>query len=234
MNVPLLGSGLLGGALATDATAFVQTLVSQPLVGGALAGWLWGDPWTGIEIGALLQLFALAALPLGGHTPDDYATGGIVGPAVAIHAGAAFPTPGPGAAVLTGIGAAFLVAWVGRAVTRWVRGRNEGLTRWAESEVGAGRAAALDHAHALALAHQFLIGAGYTWAALGLALPASRWLLAREGWALGRAAAVAEPALWAVGAGLAVRQLVPLRRSTVLGFLVLLIALLALRGVSLR
>src|SRR5689334_2111410 len=65
LSASLVLTGLLGGWLAADATACFQLLVSQPLVGGALAGCVWGDAYAGMQVGALLQLFALAGLPLG-------------------------------------------------------------------------------------------------------------------------------------------------------------------------
>src|SRR6185503_7633792 len=83
---------LLGGWLAADATAFLQLLVSQPLVGGALSGWILGDAFAGAQVGALLQLFALAGLPLGGRTPEDFASAGVVGPVVALTVQRDLPT----------------------------------------------------------------------------------------------------------------------------------------------
>ena len=65
MSLSLLFTGLLGGVLAADATAMAQFLISQPLVGGALTGLLWGNLEMALQVGALLQLFALARLPLG-------------------------------------------------------------------------------------------------------------------------------------------------------------------------
>ena len=38
-------------------------MISRPLVAGALTGWLLGDPVTGLEVGAMLELFHLAGMP---------------------------------------------------------------------------------------------------------------------------------------------------------------------------
>jgi len=89
--VTWLLTGLLGGWLAADATALAQVLVSQPIVGGALSGLLWGDLEMGLRVGGLLQLFALSRPPLGGRTPEDFAAAGVVGPATAAALGTLSP-----------------------------------------------------------------------------------------------------------------------------------------------
>src|SRR5262249_48160604 len=110
----LLLTGLLGGWLAADATAFFQLLLSQPLVGGALAGAVWGDATSGMQVGALLQLFALAGLPLGGRTPEDYASAGVVGPSVALYLRHELATASFAAPLVCGTAAGLVAALVGR------------------------------------------------------------------------------------------------------------------------
>src|SRR5262245_32486890 len=110
----LLLTGLLGGWLAADATALAQLLVSQPLVGGTLAGWIWGDAMTGMHVGALLQLFALAGLPLGGRTPEDFASAGVIGPIVALAVHHELPSATPAVPLVLGAVAGLVAAIVGR------------------------------------------------------------------------------------------------------------------------
>jgi mannose/fructose/N-acetylgalactosamine-specific phosphotransferase system component IIC len=229
VSPPLLLTGLLGGWLAADATALAQVLVSQPLVGGALTGLAWGDLPAGLRVGALLQLFALAGLPLGGRTPHDYASAGVVGVAVAAALGRSVPAPLYATPALLGVAAGLAAALAGQPVIRWVRVRNEGLTRWAEAQVLAGRAGALDAAQWLGVGHAALVGAGFTLAALALGATAARWLLAYDGLAVQRAAVVAVPVLWGVGAGVAARQLLPAARGALVLFVAVLVFLLALR-----
>ncbi len=54
MNILLLS--LLGGVLAVDGTSVGQFMVSRPLVAGVLAGWLLGDPMSGLWVGGILEL----------------------------------------------------------------------------------------------------------------------------------------------------------------------------------
>lgn len=229
MSAVLVWSGLLGGWLAADATAFAQLLVSQPLVGGTLAGWAWGDPRTGMQVGALLQLFALAGLPLGGRTPHDYASAGVVGPGVALIVGRTLPETSFAVPLVLGTVAGWITAIAGRPLVRWLRLRNEELTRWVEEEVRAGRAGALDLGHWLGVLHAFALGAGYTLTSLAIQASVARWAVGQQPLLLERAARGVEPVLWGVGAGLAVRQLVTPTRRALVAFLAVLVSLFASR-----
>jgi mannose/fructose/N-acetylgalactosamine-specific phosphotransferase system component IIC len=56
---------LLGGFVGLDSTSFPQIMISRPLVAGALTGLLLGRPMEGMAIGAILEIFDLAVLPIG-------------------------------------------------------------------------------------------------------------------------------------------------------------------------
>ena len=68
-----------------------QTLLSQPLVTATALGALWGDWLTAFEVGLVLQILAASTLPLGARTPEDYATGGVIGDRARAHGRAAHP-----------------------------------------------------------------------------------------------------------------------------------------------
>ncbi|MGH7504866.1 MAG: PTS sugar transporter subunit IIC [Longimicrobiales bacterium] len=57
--------GLLGGFVGLDSTSFPQIMISRPLVAGALTGLLIGHPLEGVMLGAILEVFDLAILPIG-------------------------------------------------------------------------------------------------------------------------------------------------------------------------
>lgn len=74
----LLLLSLLGGALALDGTSVGQFMVSRPLVAGPLAGWLLGDPFMGLAVGALLETYLLVSFPSGGARFPEGATAAVV------------------------------------------------------------------------------------------------------------------------------------------------------------
>jgi hypothetical protein len=61
----LLSLLLLGGVVALDATSVGQVMISRPLVSGTLAGFLLGDPQTGLLLGCILEGANLGAIPVG-------------------------------------------------------------------------------------------------------------------------------------------------------------------------
>lgn len=81
----LLLVSLLGGVLALDGTSVGQFMVSRPLVAGALAGWLVGEPAMGFSLGLLLEAYLLVSFPSGGARFPEGATATVV--AVASTAG---------------------------------------------------------------------------------------------------------------------------------------------------
>lgn len=61
----------VAGALALERKAFLQAMVSRPLVAGALLGVSLGRPTEGLAVGAGLELFYLGAVNLGAALPDN-------------------------------------------------------------------------------------------------------------------------------------------------------------------
>jgi mannose/fructose/N-acetylgalactosamine-specific phosphotransferase system component IIC len=202
VNAAVLGTVLLGGIAALDAVPLGQTMLSQPLVTAALVGALWGDWRTALEVGVVLQLLAASTLPVGSRTPEDYASGGVVGASLAMALAAHQPfAMARESSALLGALAGMLIAAAGVPLIKWQRRRNEGLSRWCEAELRRGRGGALASAQWAAVVFAFAVGAGFTAAGLGLGLWALAPLVAHESLRLARAWALAQP-LW-IGLGLA-------------------------------
>lgn len=91
----LLSIALVGGVLALDATSAGQFMVSRPLVAGAIAGWVMGEPALGLSIGALLEIYLLVSFPTGGSRFPEGSTGTVV--AVAAASAVDSPAAVPGA-----------------------------------------------------------------------------------------------------------------------------------------
>lgn len=199
---PVAGTLGLGGVAALDATPVAQTLLSQPLVTATLLGLLWGHWDLALQVGIVLQILAASTLPVGARTPEDYATGGVigVGAALVLAREQSFAMAYDACAVV-GVMVGLLAAVAGVPLIKWQRRMNEGLGRWCEAEIRAGREAALGQAHLAAVALAFAIGVG--WTAFGIG--ASHWglapLLDRHWLRLSRVWSLAQP-LW-IGLGLA-------------------------------
>ncbi|NOT32908.1 MAG: hypothetical protein HOP12_01925 [Candidatus Eisenbacteria bacterium] len=202
MIAPIGPTLVLGGVAAVDATPVAQTLLSQPLVTATLIGWWWGDLHTALMVGMVLQVLATSTLPVGARTPEDYATGGVVGAGLAVLLASEQPfLVTRDACAVIGVLSGLIVAVLGVPIIKWQRRHNEGLAHWCEDAVRAGRAGALAQAHGAAVVLAFAIGASFCAVAIGLGAFATRGLVAHESIRLARAWALAEP-VW-LGLGIA-------------------------------
>jgi len=195
-------TALLGGIATLDATPVGQTLLSQPLVTATLLGWLWGDWATALAVGVVLQILAASTLPIGARTPEDYASGGVVGAGVALLlAPHGDLQPWREAAQLVGVLTGLVAAATGVPLIRWQRRRNEGLARWCEAEVRAGRENAPGIANAAGATLSFGVGVAFCALWIAVAALALRGVVENESLRLSRAWTLAQP-LW-MGFGLA-------------------------------
>lgn len=153
---------LLWGTVAgLDLASLLQGLFNRPLVAGAVAGAILGDPESGLRIGAVLELFALDVLPVGASRYPDYGAATVA--AVAFGAGNDWALA-LGPAVILGLllaqagGAASIVH---RRVTAWALKR-------AAPALDGGLPGVAARLHTVGLAADLVRSAGL--AALGLLL----------------------------------------------------------------
>ena len=192
----------LSGVAAIDATPVAQTMLSQPLVTATLLGLVWGDLPTALQVGIVLQILAVSTQPVGARTPEDYAAGGVVGTALALALVARQPfLLIREASAMVGVLAGIAVAMAGVPLTRWQRRLNEGLGRWCEAELRAGREGALAAAQRAGVVLTFGLGVSYCAVCLGAGLAGLGPLVDQESLRLAKAWNLAQP-LW-LGMGLA-------------------------------
>ncbi|MEF9920349.1 MAG: PTS sugar transporter subunit IIC [Erysipelotrichaceae bacterium] len=79
--------GILAGLAQWDSRMFGQNMLDRPLVTGPIVGLILGDLQTGIIMGGSLELIWMGIVNIGGATPPDMVTGGILGTAFAILSG---------------------------------------------------------------------------------------------------------------------------------------------------
>lgn len=126
----LLAWGVLAGL---DLVTFPQALLSRPIVAGAGAGLLLGDPLTGLQVGSALELFALDVLPVGASRYPDYG-GGVVGAVLLAHHRPIGETLG------IAVFFALLFAVLGGWSLQWVRQVNGGRVQAVAAGLAAGDA----------------------------------------------------------------------------------------------
>ncbi len=64
-------AGLWGGLLALERRAFLQAMISRPLVAATGMGFLLGDLRSGLYVGLVLELFHLGSANLGAALPEN-------------------------------------------------------------------------------------------------------------------------------------------------------------------
>ncbi len=121
----LLAWGVISGL---DLVTVPQALLSRPLVAAAGAGLILGDPVAGLQVGVLLELFALDVLPVGASRYPDFGAGAI-GAVLLVHQQPAAVVLG--VAALFGLALAVLGGWsmqlMRQTVGHWVQQETAGL-----------------------------------------------------------------------------------------------------------
>jgi mannose/fructose/N-acetylgalactosamine-specific phosphotransferase system component IIC len=64
-------AALVGGLLALERRAFLQAMLSRPLISSTLTGALLGDLSSGLFVGMVLELFHLGSASLGASLPEN-------------------------------------------------------------------------------------------------------------------------------------------------------------------
>lgn len=202
MSGPILLTLALGGIAALDAMPVAQSLLFQPLVTAGILGLVWGDPLLALHVGIVLQVFAAGTLPVGARTPEDYATGGVIGTAVALALAGENPySVGRDASAIAGCLCGMVAATAGVPLLKWQRRRNEGLSRWCEDALLRGEPAALGRAHLGAVVLSFAAGVVFCAVFLAAGLWALRPVVDHHSIRLARAWDLVQP-VW-LGLGLA-------------------------------
>jgi PTS system mannose-specific IIC component len=139
----------IGGVLTLDETSVGQFMVSQPLVAGAVTGWLVGQPEVGITAGLILQLFYMARFRVGAAR---FPEGGSAAMTAAVT-GAAIPEP---SGLALGVCAGLVIGELGGATVSILRRINTRLAP--DGSLGSLRPAEVERFHLLAIGCDFVRG----------------------------------------------------------------------------
>jgi len=158
-GLPLASLLLWATIVGLDLASVLQGLLNRPLVAGAVAGVIIGDPGAGLRIGAALELFALDVLPVGASRYPDYGAATVA----AVALGAWQPWAAAlGPAVLLGL----LLAQIGGLTVVAHRRVNAWALHRAAAALDRGDPGVATRLHLLGLAADLLRSAAL--AALGL------------------------------------------------------------------
>lgn len=127
---PVLAVAFIGALVGLDRTAVGQFMISQPVVAGALTGWVLGQPVAGLIIGAVLELIWVLDLPIGTFVPADVTVATVSAAAIA-----ALGSPGKTPLALMGFSIALTIGMtpVSMALDTFIRKWNSRLAEWAVS-----------------------------------------------------------------------------------------------------
>lgn len=150
-----------GTLVGLDLVSVPQVMIARPIVAGPIAGAILGDPWTGLQLGVLFELFQYDVLPVGAARYPEYGPA-TVAAVSATHA--ATGTLGIGLGALVGL----VTALVGGSAMHLVRRLNARAVRAASARLETGDARALVRLHVAGILRDAARAALVT--ALGLAL----------------------------------------------------------------
>ncbi len=187
----LLGLAAWATVAGVDLVSVPQGLLSRPLVVGAVAGWLLGHPWAGLQVGVALELYALDVMPVGAARYPDY------GPATVGATVAAAGLPGPWA-VGPALALALALAWLGGLSLEYLRQANARAVHRRAAALATGEPGVIRSLQLRGLARDVVRSAG-----LGAVAVAAGVALARQ-WPMAQLGITAASALTIglVGAGL--------------------------------
>lgn len=165
---------LVGGLVGLDGASVGQVMLSRPLVAAVLAGWVLGDPVTGLAVGVLVELFLLPVFPVGGGRFPEGGPATVAGVAAALQAGGG--AEGLAFGVLVGLAGAQL----GGVTVLLVRRANGYLVP--DPDQGRFTSSAVVRAHLTGILMDFGRGVVLVAALTGLVVRVGRW--AGESWPL--------------------------------------------------
>ncbi len=169
---------LVGALISLDRTAFLQMMVSQPIVAGPIVGFVLGDPLTGLTIGCVLELFWIGALPVGGSIPPNETAAAVIATSVCIIAcrdiglTSALSLP----IMIFSILVSIPLSIAGQRVDIFVRNYNRKFALNADELAGVGNFAHIDRENLKGLFSFFMASFFSLLALIGLGLPVVKTL----------------------------------------------------------
>lgn len=177
MILKVIAVSFVGGILCLDRVV-LQAMVSRPIVAAPIIGMLLGDPYTGLIVGACIELFWIDRLPIGAYIPPNDTITAILITASSVESARILGDISQGLIVLSvliylpfGILAQRMDLWISRG--------NEKITREAMGDAARGDTRAIARKHLSAILKTYLLSAAFILTALPIGITTITWLYPR-------------------------------------------------------
>lgn len=201
----LIAVSIAGGILCLDRIV-LQAMVSRPIVAAPVIGSILGDPYTGLIVGAFIELLWVDRLPIGTYLPPNDTVVSILITAASIESAHLLGGPSRELLVLAllgivplGILAQRLELWLGRG--------SEKLAAAAVSEAPQGDVRSVSRRHLFAILRSYLLWVVFIFTSLAAVIPALAWLAPRLGTPITRGLALLYGFLPLLGAAVALNTI---------------------------
>jgi len=177
MILKLLAVSIAGAILCLDRIV-VQAMVSRPIVAAPLIGLILGDPYTGLIVGAFIELFWIDRLPIGIYIPPNDTIAAILVTAASIESAQLLGYRSQGLMVL-----AILITvpfgLLAQSSERWIGKQNERLVEEALRDASRGDVRSISRRHLTAILKHFILSVAFIMVAMFLVIHAMTWLYPR-------------------------------------------------------
>jgi len=164
---------LVGGLVIVDETAFLQVMISRPIVAGAIVGWVLGDINNGLFFGSIFELIYLDILPVGAARFPDSGLATVVGAGVLIISERLFPDQTMGIWFVATL-MALVTGLIGGWSITFLRKRNNILVNKVETSLEEGELWAVNF-NVMGILFSFLRGALLTFILTSIFLMLVNW-----------------------------------------------------------
>ncbi len=177
MTLKLVVVSIAGGILCLDRIV-LQTMISRPIVAAPLIGLILGDPYTGLIVGAFIELLWIDQLPIGAYIPPNDTVAAILIAASSIESARLIGGLSPGLIAF----AVLIVIPLGLLAQRmelWIGRGNDKLVEEALCDAARGDVRSIARRHLSSILKTYLLSVAFILIAMSALIPAITWIYPR-------------------------------------------------------
>jgi mannose PTS system EIIC component len=177
MILKIIIVSVAGGILCLDRVV-LQVMISRPIVAAPVIGLILGDPYTGLIVGAFIELFWIDRLPIGAYIPPNDTIAAILITASSIESAHYLGNLSQGLIVLSVL--IFLPFGIlARRMEIWLCQENEKLADEALSDASRGDVRSISRKHLTAILKAYLLPVAFILATLPAGIAVMTWAYPR-------------------------------------------------------